>query len=173
MRTVALLGVLLLLPAACRSPEPPPPKIVIPTASLHPTNEALLEYLGEPVPWPSDVEAAFTAEGHRAAFAAACEGVGAELLRFETDASEFPLVVGVDVVYRDGSQHAGTVGGALPSPYEWSGGTSSAWDEDGRRLGRIVSCVVPLDVVAPDHWNAVLRRRGVRVDRLYQAMRDD
>ena len=168
-----LVGVLAL--GACRSQAPErAPALTLPSAQLHPPNAALLAYLGAPVPWPADVNAAFTAEGHRKAVAAACAKIGATLRRVEVDESEYPPVVGVELAYaRPEDDDANAFGAALPAPYEWSGSSSQGWDEGGRRFSRIVTCIVPLETVDWAHLMPAMRRTGVRTNRLLESMGAD
>ena len=63
-------------------------------------NRALLEYLGDPVVPPADMDPAYSKEGLVAAMQTAARNAGIPLTRVEVDASEYPFLVGV--VCKDG-----------------------------------------------------------------------
>lgn len=173
MRLLGPCGFLVaLLAAACasRSDPGPDPTLVVPHREIHPVNAALHAYLGEPVNWPAEVDPAFSVQGLRRAFEEACDRVCVSLRRFEVDYSEFPPVVGVEVVSADAEFSVDALGGALPDPYEGSGCTSSGHDEGGVLVRTIVTDVVPWDAVPSNDLDRAMRRRGVRTQRLLQAM---
>jgi hypothetical protein len=59
-------------------------------------NQALMEYLGNPVPPPPNMNPAYTKEGLTQAVQAAGQAAGISLVKLEIDDSEFPFLVGVD-----------------------------------------------------------------------------
>jgi hypothetical protein len=63
--------------------------------SLTGPNQALLEYLGEPVEPPADMSAAYSKDGLIRAIQAAARNAGITVKRVEIDDSEFPFLVGV------------------------------------------------------------------------------
>ncbi len=58
-------------------------------------NEALFNYLGNPVPPPPNMDSAYTKAGLTGAIQAAAQKAGISLVRVEIDDSEFPFLVGV------------------------------------------------------------------------------
>ena len=65
-----------------------------PVSSTGP-NQALLEYLGDPVEPPADMSAAYTKDGLIKAIQTAARNAGIKLKQVEIDDSEFPFLVGV------------------------------------------------------------------------------
>jgi hypothetical protein len=63
--------------------------------SLTGPNQVLLEYLGDPVEPPADMDAAYTKEGLIKAVQTAARNAGITLKRIEIDDSEYPFLVGV------------------------------------------------------------------------------
>ncbi|MGO8931428.1 MAG: hypothetical protein ACLQU3_31620 [Limisphaerales bacterium] len=63
--------------------------------SLTGPNQALLEYLGEPVESPADMSAAYSKDGLIKAIQTAARNAGITVKRVEIDDSEFPFLVGV------------------------------------------------------------------------------
>ena len=63
--------------------------------SLTGPNQALLEYLGDPVEPPADMNAAYSKDGLIKAIQTAARNAGISLKRVEIDDSEFPFLVGV------------------------------------------------------------------------------
>jgi hypothetical protein len=91
--------------------------------SLTGPNRALLEYLGDPVEPPADLNAAYSKDGLIKAVQTAARHASISLKRVEVDDSEFPFLVGVickegdweklKVQFRkmDGYEYNGSVGG--------------------------------------------------------------
>jgi hypothetical protein len=63
--------------------------------SLTGPNQFLLEYLGDPVAPPADMDAAYTKDGLIKAVQTAARNAGITLKRIEIDDSEYPFLVGV------------------------------------------------------------------------------
>jgi hypothetical protein len=63
--------------------------------SLTGPNQLLLEYLGDPVAPPADMDAAYTKDGLIKAVQTASRNAGITLKRIEIDDSEYPFLVGV------------------------------------------------------------------------------
>jgi len=72
--------------SASSAPEP---------VSLTGPNQALINYLGNPVAPPSDMDPACTKEGLQQGMKTAAENAGIALVRVEIDDSEFPFLIGV------------------------------------------------------------------------------
>ncbi len=58
-------------------------------------NQVLFEYLGNPVPPPSNMDSAYTREGLTQAMQEAAQNAGITLAKLEIDDSEFPFLIGV------------------------------------------------------------------------------
>jgi hypothetical protein len=58
-------------------------------------NQVLHEYLGNPVPTPENMDAAYTKDGLTEALQAAARKAGVSLAKLQIDDSEFPFLVGV------------------------------------------------------------------------------
>lgn len=58
-------------------------------------NQVLFQYLGNPVPVPSDMAAAYTKKGLTQAMQAAAQNTGISLVKLEIDDSEYPFLIGV------------------------------------------------------------------------------
>ena len=58
-------------------------------------NQVLFDYLGNPVPPPANLDAAYTKEGMIQALQTAVQQAGITLTKLEIDDSEFPFLVGV------------------------------------------------------------------------------
>ncbi len=76
-------------PAARSAPSDAEP------VSLTGANQALINYLGNPVAPPSDMEPAYTKEGLQQGMKTAADNAGIALVRVEIDDSEFPFLIGV------------------------------------------------------------------------------
>jgi len=63
--------------------------------SLTGPNQALINYLGNPVAPPSDMDPAYTKEGLQQGMKTAAQNAGIALVRVEIDDSEFPFLIGV------------------------------------------------------------------------------
>ena len=93
------------------------------SASLTGPNQTLLEYLGDPVEPPPDMDSAYSKEGLIKGIQTAARNAGISLKRVEIDDSEFPFLVGVicqegdypkltdQLRKMDGYEYAGSVGG--------------------------------------------------------------
>jgi len=91
--------------------------------SLAGPNRALLQYLGEPVEPPADLDAAYSKEGLIKAVQTAARNAGISLKRVEIDDSEFPFLVGV--ICKDGDYAQLTEQFGKMSPYEYGGSVGS------------------------------------------------
>jgi hypothetical protein len=92
-------------------------------ASLTGPNQTLLEYLGDPVEPPADMDPAYSKDGLIKAIQTAAQKAGITVKRVEIDDSEFPFLVGVicmegdypnlsdQLRKMDGYEYAGSVGG--------------------------------------------------------------
>jgi hypothetical protein len=65
------------------------------------SNQALFDYLGNPVAPPANMDAAYTKEGLTSAMQNAAQAANISLTKVEVDDSEFPFLVGVVCANRD------------------------------------------------------------------------
>jgi hypothetical protein len=91
--------------------------------SLTGPNQALLEYLGDPVAPPADMNAAYTKDGLIKAIQTAARKAGISVKRVEIDDSEFPFLVGV--ICKEGDYSKLTDQLRKMAAYEYNGGISS------------------------------------------------
>ena len=91
--------------------------------SLTGPNQALLEYLGDPVAPPADMNAAYTKDGLIKAVQTAARKAGISVKRVEIDDSEFPFLVGV--ICKEGDYSKLTDQLRKMAAYEYNGGISS------------------------------------------------
>ena len=92
--------------------------------SLTGPNKALLEYLGDPVQPPSDMDPAYSKDGLIKAIQTAAQKAGITVKRIEIDDSEFPFLVGV--IYREGDHSKLTDQLRKMEPYDYHGSISSS-----------------------------------------------
>jgi hypothetical protein len=91
--------------------------------SLTGPNQALLEYLGDPVEPPADMDAAYSKEGLVKATQTAAQKAGISVKRIEIDDSEFPFLVGV--ICKEGDYPKLTDQFRKMAPYEYNGSVGS------------------------------------------------
>ena len=121
-------------------------------ASLTGPNQALLEYLGEPVPPPADMDAAYSKEGLIKAVQTAARNAGIPLKRIEIDDSEFPFLVGI--ICKEGDYPKLTEQLRKLDGYEYNGGVSSST--------RIAINLVPYRAFPLALGERISHRTGVR-----------
>ena len=86
-------------------------------------NQALLEYLGDPVEPPADMDAAYSKDGLIKAIQTAARNAGISVQRVEIDDSEYPFLVGV--ICKEGDYSKLTDQLRKMDAYEYNGGISS------------------------------------------------
>jgi hypothetical protein len=91
--------------------------------SLTGPNEALFEYLGDPVEPPVDMDAAYTKDGLTKAIETAARKAGISVKRIEIDDSEYPFLVGL--ICKEGDYSKLTDQLRKMDAYEFNGGISS------------------------------------------------
>jgi hypothetical protein len=91
--------------------------------SLTGPNQALLEYLGDPVAPPADMNAAYTKDGLIKAIQTAARKAGISVKKVEVDDSEYPFLVGV--ICKEGDYSKLTDQLRKMAAYEYNGGISS------------------------------------------------
>jgi hypothetical protein len=92
--------------------------------SLTGPNQALLEYLGDPVEPPADMNAAYSKDGLIKAIQTAARNAGISVKRVEVDDSEFPFLVGV--ICKEGNYSKLTAQLRNLDGYEYNGSISSS-----------------------------------------------
>jgi len=150
-------------------PAPPPsqPTSTWTTDKARSANAAIMKYLGEPVPPPSDLDPKYTAEGLIAAWKTTCTKLGFELDRLAVDDTEFPFLL------------FGTISGnhdfqALPATLRAMPGYAYGGSVVGRNNGTTYFSVnlMPYDQFSPAQREAIQRRLMIRLQML-AAIRSD
>lgn len=124
-------------------------------------NAVLLEYLGEPVPVPADMDAAYTKEGLTKAVEKAAVAAGVTLKHIEIDTSEFPFLIGL--VAEQGVLSNLMENFRKMSPtYGYSGSVSS---NDVAALN-----IVPYEAFPPAASQRISRRMNIRSQVLFDKL---
>jgi hypothetical protein len=122
-------------------------------ASLTGPNQALLEYLGDPVEPPADMSAAYSKDGLIKAIQTAARNAGITLRRVEIDDSEFPFLVGV--ICKEGDYSKLTDQLRKMDGYEYNGSVGSHTHN--------AMNVVPYRVFPPALGERIGHRSGLRM----------
>lgn len=129
-------------------------------------NDAILRYLGEPVPPPANLDPKYAPEGMMAAFKSFCEARGVTVEKLGVDTSEYPfLLYGV---VRNGSeffQQISTELKALPG-YAYSGSTTSR-SKDGEVTFALN--MIPGKAHPGEQAESIRRRNMIRLQMLQAA----
>src|ERR1017187_10736478 len=121
--------------------------------SLTGANQALLEYLGDPVEPPADMDAAYSKDGLIKAIQTAARNAGISVQRVEIDDSEFPFLVGV--ICKEGDYSKLTDQLRKMDGYEYNGSVSSHTHN--------AMNVVPYRVFPPALGERISHRTGLRM----------
>ena len=121
--------------------------------SLAGPNQALLEYLGDPVEPPADMSAAYSKDGLIKATQTAARNAGITLKRVEIDDSEFPFLVGV--ICKEGDYSKLTDQLRKMDGYEYNGSVGSHTHN--------AMNVVPYRVFPPALGERIGHRTGLRM----------
>jgi hypothetical protein len=121
-------------------------------------NEALFNYLGNPVPPPPNMDSAYTKAGLTGAIQTAAQKAGISLVRVEIDDSEFPFLVGV-VLAKPGEKQKLEEQIKKLDAYTFSGGVS----------GDTICAmnIVPYRAYPPESSQRIHRRMMLREAVLY------
>ncbi len=133
-----------------------------PTELLSGPNRVLLEYLGEPVPPPANLEGAYTRDGLREAVQAAARKAGIATPQILIDDSEYPLLVGV-VCQEGGFDRLKTQLGKVEA-YEYHGGVGGHT--------RHAFNVTPFRVWPPEVQERASRRLMLRMQVLHDRLNE-
>ena len=122
------------------------------------SNQAMLDYLGNPVPPPPNLNAAYSKEGLITALQNAAQAASIVLKRIEIDDSEFPFLIGVEVQTGNDIQklqdQIKTMG-----EYNYTGGISGGT--------RFVGNITPYDQYPAAKKHDILNRLGLRETMFY------
>ena len=127
------------------------------TVSLTGPNQVLLDYLGDPVAPPADMDAAYTKDGLIKAVQTAARNAGITLKRIEIDDSEYPFLVGVICKEGDYSKLKDQL--RKMHGYEYNGSVGSHTHN--------AMNIVPYRVVPPALFERVSHRTGLRMEVLH------
>jgi len=134
-------------------------------ASVDPSNSgnvAIMEYLGNPVPPPANLDARYAPEGLVAAFTQMSRTAGWKVLKLAVDDSEFPyLVYGVVANGRDLAELK-TALGAMPG-YVYGGSVTGG---SAQGSGYFSLNMTPSDRYPRDQMETVQRRQMIRLQML-------
>jgi hypothetical protein len=120
-------------------------------------NQALFEYLGEPVDPPADMDALYSKEGLIKAVHRAADKAGISVRRVEVDDSEYPFLVGI--ICNEGDYPKLTVQLRKLQGYEFNGGVSSPTHS--------AMNLVPYRVWPPGTGERIGHRTGLRTQVLF------
>jgi hypothetical protein len=130
-------------------------------------NRAIMDYLGEPVPLPANLETKYTAAALKAEFTTLVEATGAKIQKLAVDTSEFPCLVYGAVT---GTNNLQRVQDTI--------GTRAGYTYGGSVVGRIgngTTCfainLTPSDQYPHGEIEAVNRRLMIRLQMLAQKAR--
>jgi hypothetical protein len=126
--------------------------------SLTGPNRALLEYLGDAVEPPADMDAAYSKDGLTKAIKTAARKAGVSVKRIEIDDSEFPFLVGL--TWEGGEYSKLTDQLRKMTAYEYNGGISSHT--------RAAFNLVPYRVFPSEPSARIGHRTGLREQVLYE-----
>jgi RNA polymerase sigma factor (sigma-70 family) len=151
------VGVLRAQLASAKSAATRPDLTAIPSSNDG-SNQAMLDYLGNPAPLPPNLNAAYSKEGLINALQNAAQAANIVLKRIEIDDSEFPYLVGVEIQTGNDMQklqdQIKTMG-----EYNYSGGTSDH--------ARFVGNIIPYDQYPAGEKRDILNRLGLRETMFY------
>jgi cell division protein FtsB len=122
------------------------------------SNQAMLDYLGNSVPPPPNLNAAYSKEGLINALQNAAQAANVALKRIEIDDSEFPFLVGVEVQNRSDMQKLQDQIRSM-GVYNYTGGVGG----DTRWVGNII----PYDQYPARKKHDILNRLGLRETMFY------
>jgi hypothetical protein len=120
-------------------------------------NQFLLEYLGDPVAPPADMDAAYTKDGLIKAVQTAARNAGITLKRIEIDDSEYPFLVGVICKEGDYSKLKDQLRKMEGYAYNGSVGSNT----------HNAMNIVPYRVMPPALFERVSHRTGLRMEVLH------
>jgi hypothetical protein len=125
--------------------------------SLTGPNQFLLEYLGDPVAPPADMDAAYTKDGLIKAVQTAARNAGITLKRIEIDDSEYPFLVGV--ICKEGDYSKLKEQLRKMEGYAYNGSVGSNTHN--------AMNIVPYRVMPPALFERVSHRTGLRMEVLH------
>lgn len=125
-------------------------------------NAAIMAYLGDPVPPPSNLDPKYTADGLVAAFRTLCRNQGFEVKRLAVDQAEYPFLVYGVIAGRQSYQKIKD-GLAGMSGYAYSG-SSTGSSGDGSTYFALN--MMPNSAYPRTHAEAIRRRTMIRLQML-------
>ena len=129
-----------------------------PTAASGP-NRALIEYLGNPVEPPTNIDARYTKEGLTSAIQSAAQNAGITVKKVAIDDSEFPLLIGVVCSGSDASKLKAQI--KKMDGYEYSGSMGNDVNSDGSDTCNVFS-IVPYNAYPEGTKQQIYRRLWLR-----------
>jgi hypothetical protein len=136
-----------------RTDEPKPSNTVSPVKADAGPNRMMLDYLGNPVPPPANLDSAYSMEGLARGLQTAAQAAHVPLTRLEIDDSEFPFLVGVVCASQEDRQKLEDQLSKEPH-YNYTGG----WGGSAMRVMNLV----PLIDYSAETRQCILRRLALR-----------
>jgi hypothetical protein len=116
-------------------------------------NKALFDYLGDPVPPPANLDAAYTKQGLSHGVQSAAQAAGISLVKLEVDDSEFPFLVGLVCASAEDRQKLEDQISKVPG-YNYTGG----WGGNAMRVMNLV----PLTACPAEARQRIVHRMALR-----------
>jgi hypothetical protein len=138
------------------SPQPP--------GSASGANQTLLEYLGNPVEPPANLDARYTAEGLTNALVLAARNAGITVKKVAVDNSEFPILVGVLCGGSDFAKLKNQL--KTMDGYEYNGSIGNDTNSDGSDTCNVFS-IVPNRAYPPETSQRIYHRLWLREQVFY------
>ena len=140
-----------------------------PTTS--PANSAILNFLGEPVPAPADLDSKYSAAELSVAFRSVCDALGAKVDKLAVDTSEFPFVVHGLVERQPGNDFFRRVEAQLREmpDYKYAGSTTGNSKDGGTFFAMSIT---PPSAYPREQAEAIQRRLMLRIQMIGAAWHD-
>jgi hypothetical protein len=142
-------------------------KVPIHSVSLKGSNQDLLEYLGNPVATPADLDAKYTKEGLIDAVQVAARNAGITIKRVAIDDSEYPFLVGVFCKGADAVKLKAQI--KKLDGYDYSGAVGNDSNADGSDTCNTFS-IVPRQAQPKDAVESIAHRLLLRQQVFYNRL---
>lgn len=142
-----------------------------PPASESPPNSAILNFLGEPVPAPANLDPKYSAVELSVAFRGVCDALGVRVDKLAVDTSEFPFVVHGLVEHQPGNDFFRRVEAQLRETpgYKYVGSTTGH-SKDGATY--FAMSITPPAEYPREQADAIQRRLMLRIQMIGAAWKE-
>jgi len=137
--------------------------------SLSGPNQALLEYLGNPVAPPVNMDVRYTKEGLTNAIQTAARNAGITVKKMAVDDSEFPFITGVFCAGSDATKLKEQI--KKLDGYEYSGSVGNDANRDGSDTCNVFS-LVPYKAYPEGTFEQIYHRLGLRQQVFYDQIKE-